>query len=176
MKKKVLFIFSALLMMAVVAGCSAGPKEELEEFHSDVKTNVAEPIFELAEGIEDKAVEFETGAISEDELIAYFEEDIQSVIDENRTYLQDYEEPGTEEAQEYYAALTDGMNMTLDILEKTSALVIAMVDADFDAMMTLGEEVDQMTVEMDEKSVLIEELQEKFEEEFDAVFEEIEQL
>ncbi len=176
MKKTVLFIFSALFIMTVLVGCSASPKEELEEFHTDIKDNVAEPIFELAEGIEEKAMEFESGNISGDELITYFEEDLQSVIDENRAYLQDYTEPGTEEAQEYYAALTDGMNMTLDILEKTSELVVAMVDGDFDAMMTLGEEVDQMTGEMDEKSNKIEDLQKQYEEEFDAEFEEIEQL
>jgi hypothetical protein len=176
MKKKVLFIFSALFFTAVLAGCSASPKEELEEFHSDVKDNVAEPIFEVSEEIEGKAMEFESGDISEDELITYFEEDLQSVIDEKRDYLQDYPEPGTEEGQEYYAALTDGMNMTLDILEKTSELVVSMVDGDFDAMMTLGEEVDQMTGEMEEKGNRIEDLQEQYEEEFDAEFEEIEQF
>lgn len=176
MKKKVLFFISALFISAALVGCGASAQEELEAFHNDVRDNVAEPVFGMADEIDEKLAEFETGSLSGEEVAMYFEEDLQAAIDDGRDHLAGISEPGTEEAQEYYEALTDGMNHAFDVLEKVSELMIAMVDGDFDALAALGEEIDQLERDMEDKNARIEELQEQYEEEFDMEFEDMEQL
>lgn len=176
MRRNIVLIMSALLMIALFTGCSSKIEDELTTLQNDMKENVGDPMFDIADEFEQKGVDVENGAISPEEFLSYYDEEVQPAIDEKRKYIDDYETPTTDEAKEYYTVLTDGMNLALDVIEESAGLMTALLDDSVseEEFFELGENIDKLVNELDEKDTEILAMQEELEEEYNIEFEEIE--
>src|SRR5699024_4073225 len=101
MKKKINLIFIALIMTALIAGCSSKIEDELVTLQNDMKENVGDSMADVADEFEQKGIDVENGDISPDEFLTYYDEEVQPVINEKRNYIADYEAPSTDEVKEY---------------------------------------------------------------------------
>lgn len=176
MRKKVFLFVGSLVIFAMLAGCSGNTKEDLETIHNDIKENVADPVFAVSDEIDEKFTEFEEGSVSTEEMNTYFEEDLKDIIEEKREYLADYSEPKSDEAKEYYSVLSDSMYTTFDVFDVATELMVALINEDMEAIISLEDEVEKVTQEADDVMDELDKLQKKYEEELDAEFDDIDHL
>lgn len=163
-------------MVALFAGCSSKVEDELTTLQNDMKDNVGDPMFDIADEFEQKGMDVENGDITPEEFLVYYDEDVQPAIDEKRKYINDYETPTTDEAKDYFAVLSDGMNLALDVIEESATLMVALLDdtVSEEEFFELGENIDQLIDELDAKDEEITVMQNDLEKEYNIEFEEIE--
>lgn len=176
MRKKAFILFSLIMVVAFLAGCSSKTANELVTLQNDMHDNVSETMSEVVDEFEAKGEELDSGALSPEDFMTYYEEELQPVIDEKKQYIKDYEEPTTDEALEYYGVLTDGLTMALDVLDKSAEFVTLFVDDAIseDEIYEFGMEIDQLAGELEEKEDELLTMQEELESEYDIEFEEME--
>lgn len=175
MRKKLILVFTALLMVVLIAGCSSKIEDELVTLQNDMKENVGDSMADVADEFEQKGIEVENGDISPDEFLTYYDEEVQPVIDEKRKYIADYEAPTTDEAKEYHAVLTDGMILALDVIEDSAGLMIALLDDSIseEDFFEKGDELEQVVDELEAKDEEILSLQKELEDQYNVEFEDI---
>ena len=174
MWKKWVFMFTAIFMIALFAGCSSSAEDELVTLQNDMKDNIGEPLSDIEEEFDQKSGEVDSGGLTPDDFVTYYDEEVQPAIDEMRQYIDDYDEPTTEDAKEYYTVLTDGLYLALDMLDKFAEFMTVLVDesASEDDIFEIGSEIDQLIEGLDEKDKELQKLKKKLEEEYDIEFEE----
>src|SRR5699024_10947450 len=109
MKKKTYLLFSLILMLVIVAGCSSKEADEIVDVHND--------FYEASNQIDIEDPNM-------DEFISFMEDDMSSSIDELKTYVEDYDEPSTDEAKNYYNEITDSFDIIFEGLDKSIEMTI----------------------------------------------------
>src|SRR5699024_7434609 len=173
MWKKWVLIFTVIFMVALFAGCSSSTEDELVTLQNDMKDNIGEPLADIEEEFDQKSGEVDSGELTPDDFVTYYDEEVQPAIDEMRQYIDDYDEPTTEDAKEYYTVLTDGLNLALDMLDKFAEFMTVLVDesASEDDIFEIGSDIDEILEELNQKDEEIQTLREELEEEYDIEFE-----
>ena len=178
MKQKTYLLFSLILILVIVAGCSSNEADEIVEVHNDFYENVAQPMEELGDEFDEATMQIEMDEPDMDEFISFMEDDIGSSIDELKTYVEDYDEPSTDEAKNYYNELTDAFNVIFEGLDKSIEMTVGAAEESLSEteLMDLMTELEDLEVEADEKKEKLEEMREDYVEEYDIEFEDMEDM
>lgn len=178
MKQKAYFLFSLVLILVVVAGCSSKEADEIVDVHNDFNENVAVPMEELGDKFDEATMQIEMDEPDMDEFISFMEDDIGSSIDELKTYVEDYDEPSTDEAKNYYNELTDAFSLIFEGLDKSIELTIGAAEESISEteLMDLMTELEDLEVKADEKQKKLDEMRDEYMEEYDLEFEDMEEM
>ena len=178
MKKKTYLLFSLILTLVIVSGCSSKEADEIVEVHNDFNENVAEPMEDLGEKFDEASMQIETGETEMDKFVSFMEDDIGSSIDELKAYVDDYDEPSTDEAKNYYNELTESFNLVFEGLDKSIEMTVGAVEGSMSEteLMDIMTELEDLEVKANEKQNKLEEMREDYMEEYDIEFEDMEDM
>src|SRR5699024_5651193 len=87
MKQKTYLLFSLILILVIVAGCSSKEANEIVDVHNDFYENVAQPMEDLGEKFDEATMQIQTNEPDMDKFVSVMEDDIDSSLDELKTYV-----------------------------------------------------------------------------------------
>lgn len=178
MKKKTYLLFSLILMLVIVAGCSSKEADEIVDVHNDFYENVAQPMEDIGDKFDEASMQIDIEDPNMDEFISFMEDDMSSSIDELKTYVEDYDEPSTDEAKNYYNEITDSFDIIFEGLDKSIEMTIGAAEESLSEteLMDLMTDIEELEVKADEKQKKLEEMREDYVEEYDIEFEDMEDM
>lgn len=178
MKKKTYLLFSLILMLVIVAGCSSKEADEIVDVHNDFYENVAQPMEDIGNKFDEASMQIDIEDPNMDEFISFMEDDMSSSIDELKTYVEDYDEPSTDEAKNYYNEITDSFDIIFEGLDKSIEMTIGAAEESLSEteLMDLMTDIEELEVKADEKQKKLEEMREDYVEEYDIEFEDMEDM
>lgn len=178
MKKKTYLLFSLILMLVIVAGCSSKEADEIVDVHNDFYENVAQPMEDIGNEFDEASMQIDIEDPNMDEFISFMEDDMSSSIDELKTYVEDYDEPSTDEAKNYYNEITDSFDIIFEGLDKSIEMTIGAAEESLSEteLMDLMTDIEELEVKADEKQKKLEEMREDYVEEYDIEFEDMEDM
>src|SRR5699024_2908649 len=178
MKKKTYLLFSLILMLVFVAGCSSKEADEIVDVHNDFYENVAQPMEDIGNKFDEASMQIDIEDPNMDEFISFMEDDMSSSIDELKTYVEDYDEPSTDEAKNYYNEITDSFDIIFEGLDKSIEMTIGAAEESLSEteLMDLMTDIEELEVKADEKQKKLEEMREDYVEEYDIEFEDMEDM
>lgn len=178
MKKKTYLLFSLILMLVIVAGCSSKEADEIVDVHNDFYENVAQPMEDIGNEFDEASMQIDIEDPDMDEFISFMEDDMSSSIDELKTYVEDYDEPSTDEAKNYYNEITDSFDIIFEGLDKSIEMTIGAAEESLSEteLMDLMTDIEELEVKADEKQKKLEEMREDYVEEYDIEFEDMEDM
>lgn len=178
MKKKTYLLFSLVLILVVVAGCSSKEADEIVDVHNDFYENVAQPMEDIGDKFDEASMQIDIEDPDMDEFISFMEDDMSSSIDELKTYVEDYDEPSTDEAKNYYNEITDSFDVIFEGLDKSIEMTIGAAEESLSEteLMDLMTDIEELEVKADEKQKKLEEMREDYVEEYDIEFEDMEDM
>ena len=178
MKKKTYLLFSLILILVIVAGCSSKEADEIVDVHNDFYENVAQPMEDIGNEFDEASMQIDIEDPNMDEFISFMEDDMSSSIDELKTYVEDYDEPSTDEAKNYYNEITDSFDIIFEGLDKSIEMTIGAAEESLSEteLMDLMTDIEELEVKADEKQKKLEEMREDYVEEYDIEFEDMEDM
>ena len=178
MKKKTYLLFSLILILVIVAGCSSKEADEIVDVHNDFYENVAQPMEDIGNKFDEASMQIDIEDPNMDEFISFMEDDMSSSIDELKTYVEDYDEPSTDEAKNYYNEITDSFDIIFEGLDKSIEMTIGAAEESLSEteLMDLMTDIEELEVKADEKQKKLEEMREDYVEEYDIEFEDMEDM